>query len=105
MEKLKVLRSLLAEHKLPRPGMAMVVDVGGANALMREIFFGKMPKGVTVTNGQDELFTVDGTPVRLRFEIPYGSAYVVPEDRIPPRTCCDAVAFSTLLCCMSKGNA
>ncbi len=105
MDKLKVLRSLLAEHRLPRPGVSLVVDVGGANALMRELFFGKMPRGISVTNEPDELFVVDGTPVRLRFEIPYGSAFVVPEERIPPRSCCDAVAFSTLLACMSKGNA
>ncbi len=110
MEKIGFLRSMLKEYKRdsgkdPSRGHVVVVDVGGAQSLLREIFFTKLPKGVKVTDDADELFSVDGIPVRLRYEVPYGSAFVIPTNILPPRACCDAAAMSTLLCAMSRGNS
>ncbi len=110
MEKLNYLRSMLKDYKRtsgkdPRRGHVVVVDVGGANMLLREVFFGKLPMGIVVSDETDELFQLDGIPVRLRYEVPYGSAIVVLDHQVPRRTCCDTTAMSTMLACMSRGSA
>lgn len=87
-----------------RNGWTIVVDVGGAQALLREVFFRQMP-GVIVSSDSDELFRLDGIPIRLRYGVPYGSAFCILERQVPERSCCDATAMSTLLCCMSRGDA
>ncbi len=102
-------RTLIKEYKRssgrdPRREHAIVVDVGGAHVLLRELFFGRLPKDVIVTDGNDELFQIKGIPVRLRFAAPYATAIVAPNAEIPPSTCCDQVAMSSMLICMTRGS-
>ena len=108
MEKISIMRHILAEYQLesgydPRHGHSLVVDVAGASALMREIFLGWIPRGVLVTPNEDELVQIDGVPVRLRFLAPYGRAFLVPDESIPARQCCDATAMTVMLTCMARG--
>lgn len=88
----------------PHVGHTLIVDVPGANYILREFFFGKLPEGVAVTDEPDELVRVDGVPVKLRYETPlYGHAFIIPNGHVPARTCCDCSSMATLMCTIARG--
>jgi len=88
----------------PHVGHTLIVDVSGANYILREFFFGKLPQGVVVTSEPDELVCVDGIPVKLRYESPvYGHAFIIPNSHVPARTCCDCASMATLMCTFARG--
>ncbi len=102
MSTLSTIREILANFQRasgvdPHVGHALVVDVAGANTILKEFFFGKLPAGVAVTQEPDELVQIDGIPVKLRYESPvYGHAFILPSTAVPARTCCDCASMATL---------
>jgi hypothetical protein len=108
LDKIAIIREVLGKYahftgQDPRSGHSIVVDIAGAQTLLKAIFV-QLPIGVFLTDDPDELFCVDGIPVRLRFTAPLGQAFVMMDMDIPKQTCCDSAALSTILICMSRGS-
>lgn len=107
-EKITFVRKLFSDYRRtsgrdPQSGHSLIVDVAGAQLMLQEVFF-KLPPGIALSSDDDELFSIDGIPVRLRFELPFGSAFIVTNTNVPLRRCCDATAMSTMLVCVSRGR-
>ncbi len=107
MDRISFIRKMLGSYAShsgmdPHTDHAIVVDVGVAHILMREMMF-MLPKGVLISEEADALFDIDGIPVVLRINAPHGSAFVMLISTVPPRSCCDASAMMALMICLGRG--
>ena len=84
--------------------LSIIVSVDGAISLMRDVFFTR-DKKVDFTDEPDELFVYDGVPVRLRVIAHPGIATMARTADLPPRSCCDKTAVTTMVMTMTRVNA